>query len=114
MIEDVSAFLNGKLSEYQVLTGPIERAARELDLSHQLMRAKVESEIVDEVPVLGALADILDISILDMLLSPNRYEFVNSAISRAGLTSEEVQQQRLRALGSPPRTEELDALGLLS
>jgi hypothetical protein len=113
MVEDVGEFLSNKVGEYQVLAGPIERAARELDLSHQLIRAKVESEITEEIPVLGNLSEILDVSILDMLLAPNRYEFIHAALERAGITSQELVQQ-IRALGSPARTEELDALGLLS
>jgi hypothetical protein len=113
MIDDVAEFLSSKVGEYQVLTGPIERAARELDLSHQLLRAKVESEITEEIPVLGTLAEVLDISILDMLMAPNRYDFVNEAMGRAGMSSQELVQQ-LRSLGPPPRREELDALGLQS
>lgn len=113
MIDDVAQFLSEKVGEYQVLAGPLQRAARELDLSHQMLRAKVESEIIDEIPALGTLADVLDISILDMLMAPNRYDFVNQALTRSGMTSQELLQQ-LRALGPPPRPEDLGALGLES
>ena len=65
MAESVSDFLSDKLSEYWILSAPLERASEEMDYAQKLVKARVESEIADNVPVLGALADILDISILD-------------------------------------------------
>jgi hypothetical protein len=113
MADDIAAYLSSKISEYRILSAPLERAAREMDYTHQLLRSKVESEIAEEVPALGAVAGILDISLLDMLMAPDHRRFVAEAMDRAGLTSQDVLQQ-LRTLGPPPRTEELEALGLPS
>jgi hypothetical protein len=113
MADDVSSYLSSKIGEYRVLAAPLERAAREMEYTHTLLRSKLEDEITQEVPALGALAEILDISILDMLMSPDRYRFVAEAMTRAGLSSQDVLQQ-LRSLGPPPRREELEALGLPS
>ena len=113
MADDLSEFLSSKIGEYRIMAAPLERAAREMDYTHQLLRSKIESEIVEQVPALGALSDILDISILDMLMAPDRYRFVSDALERAGLSSQDVLQQ-LRALGPPPKSEELEALGLAS
>lgn len=113
MADDIAAYLATKVDEYRILVGPLERAAREMELSHHLVRAKVESEIAGEVPVLGALAEILDISLIDMLMSQDRYGYMNDALGRAGLTAHDVVQQ-LRQIGPPPRNEDLEALGLPS
>jgi len=113
MADDIAAYLSSKISEYRILAAPLERAAREMDYAHHLLRSKVESEIADEVPALGTLADLLNISVLDMLMAPDQRRFVADAMDRAGVTSQEVLQQ-LRALGPPPRSEELDVLGLAS
>ena len=113
MADDIAAYLTSKINEYRILSAPLERAAREMDYTHQLLRSKVESEITDEVPALGAVAGILDISVLDMLLAPDHRTFIAQAMDRAGLTPQEVLQQ-LRTLGPPPRSEELEALGLPS
>jgi hypothetical protein len=111
MADDIATYLSSKISEYRVLAAPLERAAREMDYTHELLRSKFESEISEEVPALGAVADILDISVLDMLLAPDHRRFIADAMDRAGVTSQELLQQ-LRALGPPPRSEELEALGL--
>ena len=111
MPESISAYLDEKIAEYRIMAAPLERAARELEYAHHLQRARMESEIAEHVPALGALSEILDISILDLLMSSDRYGFVRSAMAQAGLTSDDVMQQ-LRALGPPPAVEELDALGL--
>ncbi len=111
MPEDVAAYLSSKVGEYRILSAPLERAAREMEYAHQLLRSKVESEIAEEVPVLGALANILDISILDIILAPDRYRFIAEALENANMSTQDVVQQ-LRALGPPPKTEDLAVLGL--
>lgn len=113
MADDVGEFLSSKLGEYRILTSPLERVARDLDYHHQLLRSKIESEIAAEVPTLGALAEILDISILEMLLAPDRYQFVSNALARANMSSQDVLHQ-LRTIGAPPRRDEMEALGLAS
>jgi len=110
MVESVTEFLSEKLGEYRVMSAPLERASRELDYANQLLRARIESEIAEQVPVLGAVADILDLSILELLLAPDRNTFLRNALVSSGMTSEELVQQ-LRALG-PPAGEELNAIGL--
>src|SRR5579884_2858454 len=106
MPESISAYLDEKVGEYRIMAAPLERAAQEMEYAHQLLRARMESEIAEEVPALGALSEILDI-----LMAPDRYGFVRNAMSEASLSSEDVLQ-RLRALGPPPAGEELDVLGL--
>jgi hypothetical protein len=110
MVETVSEYLSEKLSEYRILIGPLERAAAELNYAQNLTKAKLESEISDHVPVLGALADILDISIMDLLLAQDRSEFIQAAMAQSGLSTEDVMHQ-LRSL-APPSREDLHALGL--
>ena len=109
MVDSVSEYLSEKIGEYRILAAPMERAVREMDYAHRLLRARVESEISDHVPALGALADILDVSILDMLMAEDRTAFLQGAMTEAGLSTEDVMQQ-LRAL-APPSSEALNALG---
>jgi hypothetical protein len=111
MSEAVSTFLADKLAEYQILVAPLERAHAEIDLSHQFLRAKVEAEIAERVPVLAQIAEILDFSIIDLLLAKDRPQFVHHAMVETGLTSDEVLI-RLRSLGPPPPHEDLALLGL--
>jgi len=92
------------------MSAPLERAAQEMDYAHSLLRARVETEISEHVPLIGTLAEILDISILDLLFAPDRPAFVQKAMVDAGLSSEDLLQQ-LRALG-PPHDDELRAIGL--
>ncbi len=113
MSEAVSEYLADKLAEYQVLSAPLERAHSEIDLSHRLLRARLESEIEQRVPALALLAEILDFSIIDLLISKDRTQFVHQAMLNSGLTSEEVLRQ-LRALGPPPPHDDLALLGLAS
>jgi hypothetical protein len=110
MVESVSDYLTEKLTEYRIMSAPLERAAQEMDYAHSLLRARVETEIAEHVPLIGTLAEILDISILDLLFAPDRPAFVQNAMSEAGLTSEDIMLQ-LRALG-PPHGDELKAIGL--
>lgn len=111
MPESIANYLDEKVAEYRILAAPLERATQEMDYARQLLRARTETEIAADVPALGALSEILDISLLDLLMSSDRYGFVQHAMTEAGLTSEDVLQQ-LRALGPPPAGEELDVLGL--
>jgi len=87
------------------MSAPLERAAQEMDYAHSLLRARVETEISEHVPLIGTLAEILDI-----LFAPDRPAFVQKAMVDAGLSSEDLLQQ-LRALG-PPHDDELRAIGL--
>jgi hypothetical protein len=113
MSESVSAYLADKLAEYQVLSAPLQRAKSEIDLSHQLLRARLESEIEERVPELARIADILDFSIIDLLVSSDRTQFVHKAMLRSGTTSDEVLR-KLRSLGPPSINEDLSLLGLAS
>lgn len=110
MVETVSDYLSEKLTEYRIMAGPLERAAAEMDYAQSLIKAKVEHEIAEHVPALGALAEILEISIMDLLLAQDRREFIQHAMTESGLTTEDVMQQ-LRSL-APPSSEDLHALGL--
>ena len=110
MVETVSEYLTEKLSEYRIIAGPLDRAVAEMDYARNLMKAKLESEIAEHVPALGALADILEISIIDLLMAQDRRQFIQKAMTDSGLSTEDVMQQ-LRSL-APPSHEDLHALGL--
>lgn len=110
MVESVSDFLSEKMAEYRFMAAPLQRAAQEMDYAHSLLRARLESEIAENVPLIGNLAEILDISILDLLFAPDRQAFIQKAMTDSGLTREDVWTQ-LHALGAPG-TDELQALGM--
>ncbi len=111
--ETVSAGLSEKVNEYRVMSAPLETAMRELEYAQTLLKARAESDIAQTVPALGALADILDISSLDLLMAPDRLAFVHAAMQRQGLTEGEVAQQ-MRSLVAPDdqSRRDLKALGI--
>ncbi len=111
MPETLVAYLSDKASEYRIMAAPLNRAMREMEFEHQLIRARIENDISERVPAMSALADILNVSILDLLMAPDRFEFVRRAMEEANLTSDAVLTQ-LRSLGPPPENDELDAFGL--
>ena len=110
---DLSAGLAEKVNEYQVMSAPLEQAMRELEYAQTLLKARAESDIAKTVPALGALADILDISSLDLLMAHDRLAFVHDAMQRQGLTEQDVAQQ-MHALVSPDdqSRSDLKALGI--
>ena len=109
---DLSAGLTEKVNEYKVMTAPLEQAMRELEYAQTLLKARAESDIEQTVPALGALADILDISTLDLLMAPDRLAFVHSAMSRHGLSADDVAQQMRSLISSPQSRDDLKALGI--
>ena len=110
--DEVSAGLAEKVNEFRVMAAPLEQAMRELEYAQTLLRARAESDIAQTVPALGALADILDISTLDLLMSPDRLAFVHGAMDRQGLTPDEVAQQMRALISSPQSRDDLKALGI--
>ena len=110
---DLSAGLAEKVNEYRVMSAPLDQAIRELEYAQTLLKARAESDIAQTVPALGALADILDISSLDLLMAHDRLAFVHEAMQRQGLTEQDVAQQ-MRALVSPDdqSRSDLKALGI--
>ena len=110
--EEVSAGLAEKVNEYRVMAAPLEQAMRELEYAQTLLKARAESDIAQTVPALGALADILDISTLDLLMAPDRLAFVHQAMDRQGLTADEVAQQMRALVSSPQSRDDLKALGI--
>jgi hypothetical protein len=110
---DLSAGLAEKVNEYRVMSAPLDQAIRELEYAQTLLKARAESDIAQTVPALGALADILDISSLDLLMAHDRLAFVHDAMQRQGLTEQDVAQQ-MRALVSPDdqSRSDLKALGI--
>ena len=110
---DLSAGLAEKVNEYQVMSAPLDQAMRELEYAQTLLKARAESDIAQTVPALGALADILDISSLDLLMAHDRLAFVHQAMQRQGLTEQDVAQQ-MRALVAPDdqSRSDLKALGI--
>jgi hypothetical protein len=109
---EISAGLTEKLNEFQVMNAPLEQAIRELEYAQSLLKARAEYDIAQTVPALGALADILDISSLDLLMAENRISFLQSAMERNGLTAEEVGDQMRSLVASPQSHDDLKALGI--
>ncbi len=110
--DEISAGLTEKVNEYRVMSAPLDQAMRELEYAQTLLRARAESDIAQTVPALGALADILDISTLDLLMAPDRLAFVHEAMARQGLTAEDVTQQMRALIASPQSRDDLKALGI--
>jgi hypothetical protein len=108
---DLSAGLAEKVNEYRVMSAPLEHAMRELEYAKTLLKARAESDIAQTVPALGALADILDISTLDLLMAPDQHVFIHEAMARHGLSSEDVAQQMRSLDASPQSHDDLKALG---
>lgn len=98
--DDVRDALTEKVNEYRVMSAPLEQAMRELEYAQSLLKARAESDISQTVPALGALSDILDISPLDLLMAPDRLQFVHAAMARQGLTGDDVARQ-MRSLSAP-------------
>lgn len=109
---ELSAGLAEKVNEYRVMSAPLEQAMRELEYAQTLLRARAESDIAQTVPALGALADILDISTLDLLMAPDRMAFVRAAMERQGLSETDVVHQMHPLVGGPQGRDDLKALGI--
>ena len=110
---DLSAGLAEKVNEFRVMSAPLEQAMRELEYAQTLLRARAESDIAQTVPALGALADILDISSLDLLMARDRLAFVHEAMQRRGLTAGEVAGQMRALVAADDRSRgDLKALGI--
>ncbi len=112
-VTDLSAGLAEKVNEYQVMSAPLDQAMRELEYAQTLLKARAESDIAQTVPALGALADILDISSLDLLMAHDRLAFVHEAMQRQGLTEQDVAQQMRALVSSDDQSRnDLKALGI--
>jgi hypothetical protein len=109
---DLSAGLVEKVNEYRVMSAPLEQAMRELEYAQTLLKARAESDIAQTVPALGALSEILDISTLDLLMAPDRLAYVHEAMSRQGLSADEVAQQMRALVSSPQSRDDLKVLGI--
>ncbi len=109
---ELSAGLVEKVNEYRVMSAPLETAIRELEYAQTLLKARAESDIAQTVPALGALADILDISSLDLLMAHDRLAFIHDAMHRQGLTEEDVAQQMRGLVSSDQSRDDLKALGI--
>lgn len=110
---DLSAGLAEKVNEFRVMSAPLDQAIRELEYAQTLLKARAESDIAQTVPALGALADILDISSLDLLMAHDRLAFVHEAMQRQGLTEQDVAQQMRALVSSDDQSRnDLKALGI--
>jgi len=109
---ELTAGLAEKVNEYRMMAAPLEQAMQELELAQTMLKARAESDIAQTVPALGALADVLDISALDLLMAPDRLEFLQEAMARQRLTPEEVSQQMRNIVTSPHTHDDLRALGI--
>ena len=99
-----------KLGEYAVMVAPIERGLRELQLAREMLRARTEDEINAASPALAALSDLLQVSSLDLLLAPDRHQFLQDALTRSGVSLEDARQCVLEAENDSG--EQMQALGL--
>lgn len=110
MATDASGAVQEKVNEYSVLVAPVEQAIRELQLARGMLRARAEDEIHALSPALAALAEVLEISTLDLLTAADRGAFLQAAVERSALPIEEIRNRILSAgVGAG---EQLKALGL--
>ena len=110
---ELSGDLAEKVNEFRVMVAPLDQAMRELEYAQTLLRARAESDIAQTVPALGALAEILDISSLDLLMAHDRVSFVRDAMVRQSLTESEVAAQMRALVASDDRSRsDLKALGI--
>lgn len=110
-MDELSAGLTEKVNEYLVMSAPLQQAMQELEYAQTLLKARAESDIAQTVPALAALADILDISTLDLLMASDRMDFLQDAMSRQGMTAEDVGHQMRALVGSQQSRDDLKALG---
>jgi hypothetical protein len=110
---ELSAGLAEKVNEFRMMSAPLEQAMRELEFAQSMLRARAENDIAQTVPALGALADILEISSLDLLMAPDRMAFLREAMQRQNLTADQIGD-RIRGLvvDSHQSHDDLKALGL--
>jgi hypothetical protein len=106
---DSGALIREKLNEYQMMLAPLERAQEDISFSRRMLRARTEEEINQIAPVLGVLAESLNVSTLDMLLAEDRVAFVQRALVASGLSVEEISQRLIEA--SSTAREDLKLLG---
>jgi len=106
---DSGALIREKLNEYLMMVAPLERAEEDIAFSQRMLRVRTEEEIHQISPVLGALADALHVSTIDMLLAKDRVAFVQEAMERSGLSVEEIGRQLIEA--SSTAREDLKLLG---
>jgi len=110
---EISGDLAEKVNEYRVMAAPLDQAMRELEYAQTLLKARAESDIAQTVPALGALADILDISSLDLLMAHDRVLFVRDSMQRLGLTESDVAHQMRALVSSDDQSRnDLKALGI--
>jgi uncharacterized membrane protein len=109
--KEISAGLTEKVNEYRMMSAPLQQAMAELEYAQSMLKARAESDIAQTVPALGALADILDISALDLLMAPDRIVFLQQAMERRGLTAEQVGQD-ISAVVAAESRDDLKALGI--
>lgn len=109
---EISAGLAEKVNEYRMMSAPLQQAMSELEYAQAMLKARAESDIAQTVPALGALADILDISALDLLMAPDRIAFLQAAMERQGLTADEVGQHMRSIIASEQSRDDLKALGI--
>jgi hypothetical protein len=95
--------------EYRALLAPLARAEDEIEYALRMLHARFEDEICNLSPALGALAEMLRVSALDMLLAEDRVSFVESALGRSGLTADEIRLRLVEA--SSTAREDLKLLG---
>jgi hypothetical protein len=106
---DSGSLLREKLNEYLMMVAPLERAEEDIAFSRRMLRMRTEEEIYQIAPVLGALADALNVSAIEMLLAPDRVGFVKAAMERSGVSVEEISTRLIEA--SSTAREDLRLLG---
>jgi hypothetical protein len=109
---EINSGLTEKVNEYRMMSAPLNQAISELEYAQSMLKARAESDIAQTVPALGALAEILEISSLDLLMAPDRLAFLQAAMERRELTAEEVGRQMRALVVSPESRTDLKALGI--
>ena len=103
------SLIREKLNEYLMTIAPLERAEEDIAFSRRMLRVKTEEEIHQISPTLAALAEALNISTIEMLLSSDRVSFVQRAMERSGLNREEIKARLIEV--SSTANEDLKLLG---
>jgi len=91
------------------MLGPLQRASEEVDISKKMLKAKTEEEIREVAPALGALAEVLNVSSIDILLAEDQRAFIQEAMERSTVTVAEIRDHMLEASSSA--REEMKLLG---
>lgn len=107
---DTGRLVRDKVDEYLTLLSPLERAEQDVQLARKMLRARTEEELHAIAPVLGALADALQVSAIDLVLASDRPAFLQAALDNSELSIDEIRGRLIDA--SATAGEDLRVLGI--